>query len=349
MNGAAFAFSVRGLEVEIGAVAALQIDVLEVPAGQITAVVGPNGAGKTTLLEGLAGLRRVRAQRFLFFGEPVIPGTSSWEELRRRATYVAQRPLLFRRSVYANVAYGLRVRGENDEERIERALARVGLEGFGSRPAWKLSTGEAQRVAIARALAIDPPVYLFDEPTANLDRDSTPEFEVLLRELAQRGRTVVFSTHTLDQAYRLGDRILSLEHGRVGPFPLVNLVRGRLRVDGGEAILQAGGIEIVLPTDPPAKANAKVAVAIDPESILLSREPLRSSARNSFSGVVVGIEGSAAGFLVRVDCGVEFVARITARAFAELGLAIGQPVVVTFKSSAVHWIEPSASSHHTRS
>lgn len=332
------AFSLRQMVWQWGTDTILDIVELDIPAGQVTAVVGPNGAGKTSLLEVLAGLRQPRAQRFMCLGQECSPGTPAWEQLRRRVTYVAQRPWMFRRSVYANVAYGLRLRGTPERERVWRALERVGLAAYAERPAWTLSAGEMQRVAIARALAIEPPILLFDEPTANLDRDFVPIFEDLVRELVADGRTVLFSTHLLDQAYRLGERIVSLEGGRVVPFPFANLLRGAVRADGSDAVLDAGSLQVVLPWPVPGMARATVAV--DPESILLSRERFESSARNTFGGVVVRIEGSEAGLLVHVDCGVELVARITARAFAQLGLAIGDRVFVTFKSTAVHWIEP---------
>ncbi|MCX8073767.1 MAG: ATP-binding cassette domain-containing protein [Candidatus Binatia bacterium] len=337
-----FAFDIRGLHLTDGAKTLLRIEQLQIPAGRVTALVGPNGAGKTSLLESLAGLRAARAESFLCLGTEYAGGNGSWSALRRSVTYVAQRPYLFRRSVFANVAYGLRVRREPDRARVFAALKRVGLTGYADRPAWKLSGGEAQRVAIARALAVDPPIFLFDEPTANLDRDFVPTFEALLGTLVQQGRTVVFSTHALDQAYRLGQQILSLDGGQMVPFPLANVVRGALRHAGDEWVLEAGPIRIVLP--PPATAATRATVAIDPESILLSRQPLQSSARNCFPGVVTRVEGSALGFLVQVDCGVALVARVTARAFAELGLNIGARVFVTFKSTAVHWIDPPANS-----
>ncbi|GBD24697.1 Tungstate uptake system ATP-binding protein TupC [bacterium HR30] len=335
---APLAFFLQELRVVEGPSTLLQIDQLEVPASQVTAVVGPNGAGKTSLLEVLAGLRVAVASYFECLGTTYAPLATNGQRLCRVATYVAQRPCLFRRSVFANAAYGLRVRGQYDRTRVWESLERVGLAHYAHRPAWKLSGGEAQRVAIARALAIDPPIFLFDEPTANLDRDFVPVFESLVRELVARGRTVVLSTHALDQAYRLADQIISLDGGRMVPFPFVNVVRGRLRQHGEDLVLDTGRLHIVVPPRPLGEGPATV--AIDPESLLLSRQPLHSSARNSLAGVVTRVEGSESGFFIHVDCGVELVARITARAFAELGLAVGESVFVTFKSSAVHWIDP---------
>lgn len=338
MNAEVPAFSVRGLIVREGASTLLSIDALDVPARRVTAVLGPNGAGKTSLLEVLAGLRLPSVETFACLGTAYRPVWPEWERLRRFVTYVAQRPLLFRRSVFANVAYGLRVRGAYDRARVWQALEQWNLCAYAERPAWKLSVGEAQRVAIARALAIDPPIVLFDEPTANLDRDFVPVFESIVRDLVARGRTVVFSTHALDQAYRLADSMVSLDGGRTVPFPFVNVVRGKLVREGGDLVLDSGSLRVRVPMRSIGEVDATV--AIDPESLLLSRQPLRSSARNSVAGVVTRVEGGEAGFFVHVDCGVELVARITARAFAELALGAGENVFVTFKSSAVHWIDP---------
>jgi tungstate transport system ATP-binding protein len=194
--------------------------VLDLPAAQIgsggvTAVVGPNGAGKTTLLRVLAFLQVPASGTVEFDGVPVVYRERHVHGLRQAVTLVGQAPLLFRRSVRANVAYGLRRRGWATDGRIDAALATVGLDGFAERPAWKLSGGESQRVAIARALAIDPTVYLFDEPTANIDRRRVTVIENLIRQIGASGKTVVLTTHNHEQAARLGDTILELAEGRV--------------------------------------------------------------------------------------------------------------------------------------
>src|ERR1700687_1185623 len=164
------AYRLRGLRVERAGRCVLDIPSLDIDTGRITAIVGPNGAGKTTLLRALAFLREPTAGAAEFFGRPVTYRERDLIAHRRQVTLVAQSPLLFRRSVRANLAYGLHRRGAPIDGRIDAVLAEVGLTGFGDRPAWKLSGGEAQRVAVARALALDPAVYLFDEPTANVDR-----------------------------------------------------------------------------------------------------------------------------------------------------------------------------------
>lgn len=325
------AYQLSRIRVERGERVVLDLDSLTIPAGSVTAVVGANGAGKSTLLRVLALLETPAAGTLQLQGQRVALQGRGRTAQRQQVTYVAQAPLLLRRSVAANLAYGLRARGISDAARIERALARVGLAALASRPAWKLSGGEVQRVAIARALAIDPPIYLFDEPTANVDRQHVPVIEALLLELAAAGRTVVLSTHTLDQAYRVAGNLISLADGRAAPFPLVNLLHGATREEDGTNYFVSRQMRIELHGRPGASL-----VAIDPDSLIVAREPLHSSARNCVPATILRVERDDRGVLLTLDCGQPLLARITAHSYGELGLNVGEIVYAIFKSSAVH-------------
>ena len=138
-------------------------------------------------------------------------------DLRRRVTTVFQRPILLNRSVYANVRYGLRLRGEHDAARqVEDALDQVGLAGLAHQRARTLSGGEAQRVALARAMVLRPDVLLLDEPTANLDPYNVGLIEEIVRTLNEReGTTIVLVTHNVFQARRLAHRVGLLLEGRI--------------------------------------------------------------------------------------------------------------------------------------
>jgi tungstate transport system ATP-binding protein len=137
--------------------------------------------------------------------------------LRRSVTTVFQRPMLLDRSVWDNVTYGLRLRGEhNARVQTEQALEAVGLAPLARQPARTLSGGEAQRVALARALVLQPAVLLLDEPTANLDPANVGQIESIARTLnQQRGTTLVLVTHNVFQARRLAHRVVFLLEGRV--------------------------------------------------------------------------------------------------------------------------------------
>jgi tungstate transport system ATP-binding protein len=324
-------YRLRDVLVRFGGRTVLDVPALEVRRGRVTAIVGPNGAGKTTLLRVLAFLLAPDAGTVEFDGEVVSFREPALGRVRRQTTLVAQSPLLFHRSVRANVAYGLRARGHTAEGIVDAALARVGLHGFAERSAWKLSGGESQRVAVARALAIDPPVYLLDELTGNVDREHAAAIEEVIAALGAAGKTVVVTTHDIEQAYRLSDTVLSVIGGRIGSTPLVNVLRGSTVRIGSESYFDTHGLRIEI-----ADGSAPSVIAVDPEDIILSCERLHSSARNCCAGTMVKAARDGASVVVTVDCGQPLVARITQHSYDELELNIGARVWLTFKSSAIH-------------
>lgn len=193
----------------------LAIDDLGIRRGEVLAIVGPSGAGKSTLLRLLNFLETPSAGRVRFGDTCLEPDGSVPLHVRRRVTTVFQRPILLKRSVWANVAYGLRLRGHRAlEARVRRALERVGLMHLARQRAGTLSGGEAQRVALARAIVLEPEVLLLDEPTANLDPYNVGLIEDIVRSLnAEQGTTVVLVTHNVFQARRLAHRVGLLLNG----------------------------------------------------------------------------------------------------------------------------------------
>ncbi len=182
----------------------LDIAHLEIEEGEVLALVGPSGAGKSTLLRLLNFLETPSAGVIRFAGQAV--GGASLP-VRRQVTTVFQRPILQRASVRANVAYGLRLRGQRLDGQVDGALAGVGLQELAQHPAQTLSGGEMQRVALARALVFEPRVLLLDEPTANLDPYNVGLIENLIREQnRKKGTTMVVVTHNVFQAKRLAGR-----------------------------------------------------------------------------------------------------------------------------------------------
>lgn len=198
----------------------LDIDRLDIGRGEVLALVGPSGAGKSTLLRLLNFLERPSGGTLAFDGEPVTDSVPLAQ--RRRVTTVFQRPALLRRSVSANIAYGLALRGEKlSDEALTDWLDRLGLAHLARQSAPKLSAGEAQRVALARALVLRPDVLLLDEPSANLDPYNIGLIEQLVAEAhrgdghAERGVTVVWVTHDIFQARRVAGRVAFLLGGRL--------------------------------------------------------------------------------------------------------------------------------------
>jgi tungstate transport system ATP-binding protein len=194
----------------------LNIDQLAVQSGEILALVGPSGAGKSTLLRLLAFLERPSAGTLTYQNKPVNDG---WPDLtrRRQVTMVFQRPILLRRSVMENVAYGLTLRGQDDwQADVQKTLLQLGLQELAEASADTLSGGEMQRVALARALVLRPNVLLLDEPTANLDPYNIKLIEEMIQQVNKTAKTsMVMVTHNIFQARRVAHRVGLLLNGRL--------------------------------------------------------------------------------------------------------------------------------------
>jgi tungstate transport system ATP-binding protein len=210
-------YNLQSVTKRYGARLVLDVPELAIHAGEILALVGPSGAGKSTLLRLLnflepwdSGAITCDGQRF---DNPDAPPLM----LRRQITTVFQRSMLLSGSVAANVAYGLRLRGNRDSRHVVmKALERVGLLHLAHAPARTLSGGEMQRVALARAVVLEPRMLLLDEPTANLDPRNVQIIEQTVAELhRQHDTTVVFVTHNLFQARRLAERVALLLDGQI--------------------------------------------------------------------------------------------------------------------------------------
>jgi tungstate transport system ATP-binding protein len=327
-------FDVAGLRQEFGGHTALALDALTVREGARLAVVGPNGAGKSTLLRLLAFVDTPAAGTIALEGRH-IASAAARRAARQRVTLVEQRPYLFRGSVSDNVAYGLRARGvprAAAAERAAAALARLRLRDLAGRDARALSDGEIQRVAVARALALEPVAVLLDEPVSGADRAAQHAlFEALAAEQARRPLTIVFASHLLEDAYRWAEDLLALHQGRASPVTPENLFR--VDLPGGAPMQQVrvGPLTLEVVTDRSGPAT----LAIPPDEIVLSIEPLHSSARNALRGRIVRVAEHGAAIRVTLDAGIELVALITRRSFEEMGLAIGGTAFASFKSVAV--------------
>jgi ABC-type Fe3+/spermidine/putrescine transport system ATPase subunit len=193
---------------------------VQVRAGEVLAIVGPSGAGKSSFLRLLNRLDEPTAGTVLLEGLDyrLIPP----RELRRRVGMVTQRAFLFPGTVYRNISFGPRQRGEVlSEARAEELLIRVGLSGYADRDVANLSGGEAQRVSLARALANSPLVLLLDEPTSALDDEAKSQVEGLIGDIIRdTGLTCVVVTHDFAQAARMASRVMMMQAGRairIGP------------------------------------------------------------------------------------------------------------------------------------
>ncbi|HEU5145532.1 MAG TPA: phosphate ABC transporter ATP-binding protein PstB [Chryseosolibacter sp.] len=191
---------------------------LSIKENTVTAFIGPSGCGKSTFLRTLNRMNDY-IESFRKEGQVFIDGTEIYdrkvrvEELRRKVGMVFQKPNPFPKTIYENVAYGLRIHGMTDKreinERVEKSLKQSALwsevKDKLSKPALSLSGGQQQRLCIARTLAVKPSIILMDEPASALDPISTAKIEELIHELKEK-YTIVIVTHNMQQAARVSDR-----------------------------------------------------------------------------------------------------------------------------------------------
>jgi tungstate transport system ATP-binding protein len=208
---------IRGLYKCFGRSEILKSINLDIEEGQVLALIGPTGSEKTTLLR-LIDLLDQPTEGHIFFRGADVCHLSSKEKLdaRRKMAMVFQKPVMFSSSVYENVSYGLKVRGNGKSRAgILRSLEKVGLSGYETRDATTLSGGEMQRIALARAIVINPEILLLDEPTANLDPRSAYAIDMIIKHLAHGGTTVIMASHNMSQCRRLADKVAVLVDGRI--------------------------------------------------------------------------------------------------------------------------------------
>jgi len=205
----------KGVAREYEGMKALRGINLAVNKGEILTIIGHNGSGKTTMLRLMALLDDPTNGEIVYNGEKINKTNAA--KYRKEVTMVFQKQVLFNTTVYENIAYGLKLRGErkpNILKMVESALDSVYLKNFGPRCARKLSGGEQQRVILARALALKPELLLLDEPTSNLDPTNAKIVENIIEKL--RGKTTaVVATHNIFQAKRISDRVGCLLNGKI--------------------------------------------------------------------------------------------------------------------------------------
>ena len=310
--------SIDGVAKRYGAVTALAEVSLAVETGELLCLLGPSGCGKTTLLRLIAGLEQPDRGRILLAGED-LTGVPAH---RRNFGMVFQSLALFSHlTVGDNVGYGLRVRGVGAADRrakAEQLLELVRLPGFANRPVTALSGGQRQRVAIARALAVEPQLFLLDEPLSALDAGLREAMQIELRQLQQRlGITTVVVTHDQREALSIADRIAVMAHGelrQIGP-PLqvyrrpadrfvaeflgqANLLPARWR--DGALQLQQLGIQVKPPGFDSGADGAPALLLVRPEDLLLHARP--ADAADTVTAQVTFIRDLGATVEIHLDC-----------------------------------------------
>lgn len=230
MLGEKVKLSIRNFNVFFGEKQILYDITLEIPENRVTAIIGPSGCGKSTLLRSINRMNdfyeNLRVQgEILLDGENIYGDSVDPVALRRRIGMVFQRPNPFPKSIFENVAYGLRVQGWKNkraiQERVEESLKAAALwDEVKDRlhaSAFELSGGQQQRLCIARAIAVEPEILLMDEPASALDPIATARIEELIKKLRER-YTIVLVTHNMQEAARVSDYTAFLLMGRLIEF-----------------------------------------------------------------------------------------------------------------------------------
>ncbi len=320
-----------------------------VRGGEYFIILGPSGAGKTLLLELIAGIYEPDEGRILMDGKDI----TDLPPERRGLAYIPQNYALFpNMRVFDNIAFGLKLRKlpkAEIEKKVKEIAEILGISHLLHRKPGTLSGGESQRVAIARALVIEPELLLLDEPFANLDVQTRgmliSEMKIWREDL---GFTALHVTHSFEEAVSLGTRVGIMLDGRLVQVGDVREVFSRpaseavakflgfeniIEGTASGRVLKANGLKIELPVE----AEGRIRVGLRPEDIILSLNPVRTSARNVFRAEVEAVE--ELGPLVRVQLksgGVELRAFITRSSMLEMGIRKGKELYVGFKASALH-------------
>ncbi len=318
---------------------------LEVPNGDLLALLGPSGSGKTTLLRIIAGLE-VPDSGTVYYNQEDITHHSARE---RKVGFVFQHYALFRHMTVAeNIGYGLKVRKVHKvriRDRVSELLKLIRLEGLEQRYPGQLSGGQRQRVALARALAAQPRVLLLDEPFGALDAKVRQELRQWLRRLHEEIHvTSIFVTHDQEEALEVADRVVVMNHARViqegspaevynhpaTPFVYdflgdANRFQGRVRKGNTEI---AGGIIPLPDSDWEWQENDPVVVYARPHLMMVHRAKVSSVCLNATVQTIFPV-----GTLVRVELRTQdnqpLVVKLSQARHRNLNLETGESVFVT--------------------
>jgi thiamine transport system ATP-binding protein len=326
------------LTVTFGDTVAVDDVSLQLPTGEVLAVLGASGCGKSTLLRAVAGLERPDEGSVLFDGVDVTGVPAH----RRGFALMFQDGQLFPNlSVADNVGYALRLRRaprSERERRVTELLELVGLPGFGDREPPTLSGGEQQRVALARALAVGPRLLLLDEPLSALDRDLRERLAVELHDILRvEGTTAMLVTHDHDEAFAVADRMAVMRAGRLVQSGTLEEV-WRRPADAETARFLGYAAVVTGPSAEPLLAVAGRRAA----AIALRRSALQVTADGPLSGVVRSARLSSGENRIVVD--VDGIGALDAVAGVDVALRAGERVRLRLDTSRAAFLDARSSS-----
>jgi molybdopterin-binding protein len=343
---------VKNLYVDLGEFVLEDIS-LNIEEGEYFIILGPTGAGKTVLLESIAGLYPIKSGEIWLRGKEV----TRVEPEKRRISIVYQDHVLFPHlSVKANLIFGLRMHktgADAEKDRLSWVAELLGIGNLLHRRPDTLSGGEKQKVALGRAIITKPELLLVDEPLSALDPETRESVQKELRQLHKAlGITILHVTHDFEEAIALGNRIAVIGEGHlmqvgtpeevfrhpnsefVARFAMTrNIFVGRAeRKPSGDTIFQVDSAEFIIAADADGTHHA----SIRPEDILISTEPIHSSARNCFPGTITNVVDKGSTLYITVSIPPELSCLVTRHSFQDMELGEGKRVYITFKASSIH-------------
>lgn len=335
-------FRIEALEQRYAGRRVLHVPSLEMAPGAIVGLMGPNGSGKSTLLRLLGFIEAPSRGRILFKGFPAGPFDA---RIRSRVTLLPQDPYLMNRSVFDNVVYGIKLRGQRADAtgRVHRALEAVGLPParFARRPWYALSGGEAQRVALAARLALAPEVLLMDEPTASVDAESAERIrQAALSARDHWGTTLIVASHDWSWLFEVCDAVWHLYAGTVFPTGTRTFLPGPWTPDaeGRWRRPLADGQHLVVP----AGADPSASAYIESRRLILTRQAVAEDGRVVLGGTVLRLALIRRTGQVVVTAAVGELALsavLAPEALRQEGMAPGDKISVAYAPSDVSWID----------
>ncbi|ABD41071.1 tungstate/molybdate transport system ATP-binding protein [Methanospirillum hungatei JF-1] len=326
---------------------------LDVSPGEYLVIIGPTGAGKTILLETIAGFYPPDSGRIIMDGKDI----TNLAPKDRNICMVYQDYMLFPHlTVEENIGFGLKTRKKNPEFIKKKTLemARLlSIDHLLHRKPETLSGGEQQRAAISRSLVMEPNLLLLDEPLSALDGQTRDKLRTELRRIHDiTNVTVIHITHNFEEVFSLADRVAIMNKGEISQIGdpdevfrkpesefiaaftgMENIFKGECSHQEGISAIKIDGYTIYSAT---CIGEREVYATVRPEDILLSRDPIVSSARNSFKGRITDIKNNGMVIKVTIDVGIPIVSVMTRRGWDEMHLTEDEEVYLTFKASAVH-------------
>ena len=318
----------------------LDVEHLTLEKNQIVGFFGPNGSGKSTLFSILAFICKP------IEGEIFLENLNKIDlQMKKDIVVLPQNPYLLKRTVFDNIAYGLKIRGEveNIDKKVEEALSMVGLETSFSKRKWsQLSGGEAQRVALAARLILKPKILILDEPTSGVDTNSAQLIKEAILHAKQKYNTTIFiSSHDYNWLNHISDKKIALFQGHLFENKNINLLFSPWQKDDNGCLVKVfmDNQRLLIPNSQSKKRDS--ILMINSSDINISKDSFLLGNQNSLLGSIISIFQDEKEEYLQVEfsiSGVIFNCSISKAKFESQKLFPGDKIVVSFDLNNIKWL-----------